>query len=361
MPLVAHTALPTFDRLRQEGQTILSEDYAFNQDIRELHIGFLNMMPDAALAATERQFFRLVGESNLIAQFHIHPFTLDGLPRSDKAQAYIEHYYEKFADLQEQGLDALIITGANPAAQHLEDEPFWNGLCEVVAWAQENVTSTLCSCLASHALVQHLWGIRRRPLGFKRWGVYSHAVTMPEHPLVNDLNTRFDVPHSRFNQIDRAELEAVGVQILVESQEAGVHMAVSPDLFRMIFLQAHPEYDQVSLLKEYRRETLRWFDGTREDYPPFPENYLRPKAKAILTEYRLAQEIAKRQGKPLPDFPETLLLPMLHNTWRDTAKVFYSNWIGKVYQITNNDRRKPFMEGVDPNDPLGLRQALGMR
>ncbi|MBU0655064.1 MAG: homoserine O-succinyltransferase [Gammaproteobacteria bacterium] len=361
MPLVAHTGLPTFERLRQEGQTILSEDYAFNQDIRELHIGFLNMMPDAALEATERQFFRLVNESNLIAQFHIHPFTLDTLPRGEKAQQHIARYYDKFADLQEQGLDALIITGANPAAEHLEDEPFWDGLCEVAAWAQDNVTSTLCSCLSSHALVQHLWGIRRRPLGYKRWGVYDHAVTMPEHPLVNDLNTRFDVPHSRFNQIDRGPLEAVGVQVLVESEEAGVHMAVSPDLFRMIFLQGHPEYDAVSLLKEYRREVTRWFQGTREDYPPFPQNYLRPKAKAILNEYRLEQEKAKRLGNPLPDFPEKLLLPMLHNTWRDTAKVFYSNWIGKVYQLTNNDRQKPFMDGVDPDDPLGLRKQLGMR
>ena len=86
MPLVAHSALPTFDRLRQEGQTVLSEDYAFHQDIRELHIGFLNMMPDAAMEATERQFFRLVGASNHIAQFHIHPFTLDTLPRGEKAQ-----------------------------------------------------------------------------------------------------------------------------------------------------------------------------------------------------------------------------------------------------------------------------------
>ncbi len=263
---------------------------------------------------------------------------------------------------KEQGLDALIITGANPAAEHLEDEPFWDGLCEVVAWAQENVTSTLCSCLASHALVQHLWGIRRRPLGFKRWGVYSHAVTMPEHPLVNDLNTRFDVPHSRFNQIDRAELEAVGVHVLVESEEGGVHMAVSPDLFRMVFMQGHPEYDQVSLLKEYRRETMRWFDGTCGPITRHSRKItcaLKP--KPILNEYRLAQESAKRQGKPLPDFPEPLLLPMLHNTWRDTAKVFYSNWIGKVYQLTNNDRRKPFMDWVDPNDPLGLRKQTGDR
>lgn len=355
MPLVAHTALPTFERLREEGQTILSESHAFHQDIRELHIGFLNMMPDAALEATERQFFRLVGASNQIAQFHIHPFTLDTLPRGEKAQAHIDRYYEKFADLKEQGLDALIITGANPVKPHLEEEPFWEGLCEVAAWAQANVTSTICSCLASHALVQHLWGVRRRPLGFKRWGVYSHAVTMPEHPLVTDLNTRFDLPHSRFNQIDREVLESVGVQVLVDSAEAGVHMAVSPDLFRLIFLQGHPEYDQISLLKEYQREATRWFEGIRADYPPYPENYLRPLAKAILSEYRLAQTQAKKLGKPMPPFPQDLLLPLLHNSWRDSAKVFFSNWIGKVYQLTNSDRRKPFMEEVDPDDPLGIR------
>ena len=355
MPLVAHSALPTFDRLRQEGQTVLSEDYAFHQDIRELHIGFLNMMPDAAMEATERQFFRLVGASNHIAQFHIHPFTLDTLPRGEKAQAHIARHYDTFANLQKQGLDALIITGANPSQARLEDEPFWDGLCEVAAWAQQNVTSTLCSCLASHALVQHLWGIRRRPLGFKRWGVYDHVVTSPAHPLVNDLNTRFDVPHSRFNQVDRTDLESVGVQVLAESAEGGVHLAVSPDLFRMVFMQGHPEYDQISLLKEYRRETQRWFSGVRDDYPPFPENYLRPKAKAILSEYRLELTAAKRLGQPLPDFPEKLLLTMVNNTWRDTAKVFYSNWIGKVYQITNNDRRKPFMDWVNPDDPLGLR------
>ncbi len=86
MPLVAHNQLPTFERLREEGQTILSPDRAVHQDIRELHVGLLNMMPDAALAATERQFFRLVGEANQIAQFFMHPFTLPELKRGTKAQ-----------------------------------------------------------------------------------------------------------------------------------------------------------------------------------------------------------------------------------------------------------------------------------
>jgi len=107
--------LPTFDRLRQGGQEILSLGHALHQDIRELHIGLLNMMPDAALEATERQFMRLVGSSNQIAQFYVYPFTIPGLPRSAKTQEYINTYYTSFEQLQEDGLDALIITGANVA------------------------------------------------------------------------------------------------------------------------------------------------------------------------------------------------------------------------------------------------------
>lgn len=355
MPLVDHSGLPTFQRLRAEGQDILREDYAEHQDIRELHIGLLNMMPDAALMATERQFFRLVGMSNQIAQFHMHVFTLDSLPRGEAAQAYIAQYYENFADLKQKGLDALIITGANPVQANLEDEPFWGGLMEVVEWAQVNVTSTLCSCLASHAIVQHLYGIRRRPLGFKRWGVYKHALTMPEHPLVSNLNTHFDVPHSRFNQIDRQQLEAKGLKVLAESQKAGVHLAVSPDLFRFVFFQGHPEYDGISLMKEFRREVNAWYLGRRPDYPPFPQNYFRPQVKAILNEYRLRLIVAQQQGTELPEFPEANLLPLLPNTWRDTAKSMVSNWIGKVYQLTNKERQLPFMDGIDSNNPLGLR------
>src|SRR6266566_9559543 len=112
MPLVASSNLPTFDALRREGETVLTRDTALKQDIRELHIGLLNMMPDAALTATERQFFRLIGQSNQIAQFYVHPFTFHELPRSAEAEAYVAQYYETFDAIKAQGLDALIITGA---------------------------------------------------------------------------------------------------------------------------------------------------------------------------------------------------------------------------------------------------------
>ena len=354
MPLVAHTELPTFKRLRAEGQNVLTPERATDQAIRELHVGLLNMMPDAAIEATERQFFRLVGEANPIAQFYIHPFTLQELPRSEKAQTHIDAYYEPFDKIKAEGLDALIITGANVTHPDLSQEDFWQPLIEVVDWAAENVTSTLCSCLATHAVMQFHNGQKRTHMGDKLWGVYSHSVMDRHHPLVNDVNTQFDVPHSRYNEITRQQCESAGVKVLVESREAGVHLAVSRDGLRVVYFQGHPEYDTISLLKEYKREVMLYVAGKRMDYPPFPENYFSLKERAILDEYHDRLDVALQRQKELPEFPEDLIIPTLHNTWHDTAEAVVGNWIGLVYQVTHRDRKIPFMEGVDPHNPLGL-------
>jgi homoserine O-succinyltransferase len=354
MPLVAHTKLPSFERLRQEGETVLDSDDALQQDIRELHIGLLNMMPDAALEATERQFFRLIGESNQIAQFYLHPFTIPNLPRGKEGQAHIERYYETFEQIKSDGLDALIITGANVTGPELSTQPFWQPLNDVIDWAYENVTSTLCSCLATHAVLEFRYGQKRRPLGFKRWGVYSHKVVNRQHPLVVGVNTRFDVPHSRFNQVDREQFEAAKLHVLAESQEAGVHLAVSEDQFRLIFFQGHPEYDAISLLKEYKREVVLFFNNTHYNYPPIPQHYLSKQSCAILDEYREEVLRAKSQAGAFPDFPEQLLAQHIDNTWHDSAEAIINNWIGQVYQITNIVRKKPFQDHVDPQNPLGL-------
>ncbi|MGH9363569.1 MAG: homoserine O-succinyltransferase MetA, partial [Thermoanaerobaculia bacterium] len=280
MPLVAHSQLPAFQRLREEGVTVLPPKVALHQDIRELHIGLLNMMPDAALSATERQFLRLVGECNQIAQFYVHPFTIEELDRGPEALAHVRSYYRSLADLRAEGLDALIITGANVTQPDLAREPFWKPLIEVIDWAFDNVTSTLCSCLATHAVLQFRYGQKRRRLAEKRWGVYRHQVVDRSHPLVWDVNSRFDAPHSRYNDVSRERFRESGLHVLAGSEEAGVHLAVSEDGFRLVFFQGHPEYDTTSLLKEYRREVNRSLAGERRDYPPFPENYLGPRCRA---------------------------------------------------------------------------------
>jgi len=353
MPLVANSNLPAFKRLQQEGETILPGDSAVQQDIREMHIGLLNMMPDAALEATERQFFRLIGESNQIAQFYVHPFTLTELKRGKKGKEHVEKYYETFADIKDQGLDALIITGANVTQAELSNEAFWQPLKAVIDWAYENVTSTICSCLATHAVMEFRYNQKRHALKKKCWGVFPHHVINRHHPLVTGVNTRFDVPHSRYNQIDKQQFEASGLHVLAESETSGVHLAVSEDQFRLVLFQGHPEYDIISLMKEYKREVNRFLIKERNDYPPFPEAYFNHQAQSILNEFRdrLLSGTAN-----INNFPESLILNQLDNTWHDTAEAIINNWIGKVYQLTSNDRRKPFMDSIDPSNPLGLNQ-----
>ncbi|MDH3622198.1 MAG: homoserine O-succinyltransferase [Gammaproteobacteria bacterium] len=352
MPLVAHNDLPTFKRLRDDGNVVLSLDRAQHQDIRELHIGLLNMMPDAALTATERQFIHLVGSSNPIAQFFVYPFSLRQLDRGEKALEHIHQYYFDFDALAEMGLDALMITGANVINPSLDQEPFWEPLIDIVRWAERNVASVFCSCLATHALVKHFYDIDRRHLPQKQWGVYSHKVTNKDHPLLRDVNTRFDAPHSRFNDVSRQQFENAGCSVLAESEAVGVHLAVSPDQFREVYFQGHPEYGAISLLKEFKRESHRYLSGDRAKLPRVPENFFSPEGQEIAAAYIAA--IEKCNGADAPDFPEHELTPHCDNTWGDTGKAIVNNWLGLVYQLTNLDRKQQFMPGVDPDDPLQL-------
>ena len=352
MPLIAHSKLPSFERLKNQGETILSKGRAKHQTIRELHIGLLNMMPDAALEATERQFFRLVGHSNQIAQFYMHPFSLTSIKRGPKASAHLKTHYKTFDEIKSQGLDALIISGANVSASDLQLAPFYDQLKEVVDWSYENVTSTLCSCLATHAVLEFKYGQKRQPIGVKHWGIFPHKVINRSHPLVKGVNTRFDIPHSRFNEISEEQFSDAGIRVLAKSK-IGVHLAVSPDFFRLVFFQGHPEYDSISLLKEYKREVAIYLENNGSEYPPIPSNYLSLQSQAILEEYR-----AKLDSKEasIDNFPEDLIAEKLDNTWHDSANAIINNWIGCVYQVTNEDITKPFMDGVDLSNPLNLKK-----
>jgi homoserine O-succinyltransferase len=142
--------------------------------------------------------------------------------------------------------------------------------------------------------------------------------------------------------------------VLVESDAVGVHLATSADGLREVFFQGHPEYDTISLLKEFKREATLYATGERADFPRFPQHYFGTLERATLQEYRFRLDEARRAGGTPPEFPEALVAARLDNTWHDTAEAVVGNWMGLVYQVTNNDRRIPFMSGVDPRDPLGL-------
>jgi homoserine O-succinyltransferase len=90
-------------------------------------------------------------------------------------------------------------------------------------------------------------------------------------------------------------------------------------------------------------------DGESKDFPPYPENYLSPGARAVLDAHRSALLLALDVGNPTPPLPENEVRPLLDNTWTDTGKAIFNNWLGLVYQLTDADRRRPFMPGIDPD------------
>jgi homoserine O-succinyltransferase len=290
---------------------------------------------------------------------YVYPFSVPGLPRGAAARRHIEAYYAAFDQLKEAGLDALVISGANVTSPAIDLEPFWGPLQDVIAWATDRVTSILCSCLATHALVRHLHGIRRHRMPAKRWGVFGHRVMDRTHPLTQDVNTRFDAPHSRWNDVTAEDLDAAGLRILAASDDAGVHLATSPDGFRIVYFQGHPEYDRTSLLKEYKREVGRFLAGEIDEPPPCPERYFSSESVALADAYLSEAMAARAAGRPIPEFPEDAFDPYLDNTWGDTGRALFNNWLGLVYQLTGLDRHEPFMPGIDREDPLGLRQGAG--
>ena len=325
MPLVPHSDLPAFERLKSEGVEVAEPD----DRLPNMRIGLLNLMPDAALTATDRQFLRLVSAYGRHANLHVFPFTLAVGSRGESAQRHVANHYKDFDVLTSQGLDALIITGANPTHLELSDEPFWSGLTEVLDWADEGVHSTLCSCLATHAVLEHRGLVKRTKLSRKRWGVYEHASVIESHPLLTGLEAPIEAPHSHWFDMTEPELEEVGLSVLVSSDEAGVHMASSSDGFRFVFFQGHPEYDDISLAKEYKREVARFVADERE-YPGYPTHYFADGAIDVLEGHRRDVEAAVRQGSDIPPFPDEGVLRHWKPTWFVQGQTIYANWLAEL-------------------------------
>lgn len=350
MTVLKTNDLPTFKRLQSEGVPILGGDRAAKQDIRVLHFGICNLMPDAALEATERQLVRPIAISSGVAQIHLHHFTLPMIERGKKAQAHIDSHYESFAGIQRDGLDGLIITGAN-TTEPITNKEFWQPMIDVLDWAGQEVTSTMTLCAATHVVMAHKYNQSPTRHTDKRWGVFPHRVVDKNHPLTVNMNTKFDVPHSRFGDVTREQCNKANVRILIESPDVGVHAMTSPDGLRWVGWQGHGEYDDNSLLKEFIREVKRHRNEERPDFPPPPRNYLNDHNLRIVDIFR------QNSTADIGDL-EKKLSSELDNTWRDSARSFMGAWIDAVYQLTNVDRKKPFMDDpkLDPKNPLAYLQ-----
>ncbi len=328
MPLIAHNELPAFAALRREGAHVATPGAAGR--LPELHVGLLNLMPDAALEATERQFIRLVAAYGDRADLYVHPIAVAAEHREEPIRSHVAEFYQDFPTIARHGLDALIVTGANPKSPDLSTEVFWQPLTEVLEWAKANTGGVMCSCLAMHAVLEWDQKIARVLLPEKRWGVYAHKRLDPRHPLLDGLGEKLLMPHSHHFDVSRAAMEAAGVEVLLFSDQAGVLLAASDVAPGWVMFQGHPEYDAVSLLKEYKREVGRFVAGERR-YPPYPEHYFSAVAEAILADYRRRLEDALGRGAEAPEFPEDQLTPLVADTWSAMGRRIFRNWLAGVH------------------------------
>ena len=290
----------------------------------ELTIALVNNMPDSALKATERQFMRLVQSAAGKTRVRFNCFALPTVARSKQAKDHIEKDYVDIAELHRLQIDGLIVTGAEPLAATLPEEPYWREFTDLIDWAKTSTRSAIWSCLAAHAALLHLDGIERKRLPQKCSGVYDCARTANDW-LTNDLPPSIKVSHSRLNEVRESDLVDRGYQILTRSEQAGVDIFARDFDSRFVFFQGHPEYDALSLQREYMRDIARFLAGERKDYPAIPASYFDSETEEVLTDFErrahahrkveMAAELpglTLRQGVPAGGAATT----MFHN-WLD--------------------------------------------
>jgi homoserine O-succinyltransferase len=291
-------------------------------------IGLVNNMPDAALQATERQFCDLLSEASRDVLVFVRFFSMPKLPRSEAGHAYVSQHYEDIGKMFADGLDGLIVTGAEPRAKVLSDEPYWSTMTKVVDWAEDNTTSTVWSCLAAHAAVLHADGIQRRPLREKLSGVFK-CEKAADHVLVSNAPAQWCVPHSRYNDLPQEELVARDYRVVSKSPEAGADMFIRQGKSLSIYLQGHPEYDVEALFREYRRDIRAFVARERDSYPEMPRGYFDDQTAAEFEKFR-QRTLRDRSTHVVLNFPQAET--KLAHEWHKPAVRLYTNWLSYLFE-----------------------------
>lgn len=298
-------------------------DLARDHGGAELTIGLINNMPDTALKATERQFIRLLQAAAGPRRIRFHCFSLPSVKRSPEAKWHVESEYSDLSDLRRQAFDGLIVTGAEPVAAKLDQEPYWRDLTELIDWAKVNTRSTIWSCLAAHAAVLHLDRVERQRLPSKCHGIFD-CVAVTGDPLTRDAPAPLKVSHSRLNELIEGDLAQAGYQVLTRSALAGVDVFVRQYDSRFVFFQGHPEYDALSLQREYLRDIGRYLARERENYPHLPVSYF-----DAATEGKLARFEKRARHQRHPALTNELPAPTLRSDIAagSAAAALFRNWL----------------------------------
>ena len=297
MPVKVQNDLPAKGILENENIFVMDEDRAMHQNIRPLSICILNLMP--VKQDTELQLLRAL--SNTPLQIAVSFMKMNSHVSLNTPIQHLNQFYKTFDELKNNKYDGLIITGAPVEQIPFEEVDYWKEMCEIFEWSKTHATSTLHLCWGAQAGLYYHYGLKKYLLPEKKFGVYEHHVMNRKVPLVRGFDDYFMAPHSRHTEVRAEDIRAVKeLTILAESEEAGVFLAIA-DEGRKIFVMGHPEYDRVTLDKEYKRDKDKGLDIK------MPVNYY-------------------------PNDDDTQK-PRLQ--WRSHGNILYSNWLNYyVYQTT---------------------------
>ncbi len=302
MPICIPNELPATKTLKEENIFVMTERRAVTQDIRPLNLLILNLMPTKIV--TEAQLLRKL--SNTPLQIYVELLQTASYQGHNTDPSHLESFYTTFDRIRDKKYDGMIITGAPVENMEFQAVDYWPELCEIMEWSKSHVHSTLHICWGAQAGLFYHHGVPKRSLDAKLFGVFEHRVLKPSSPLFRGFDDSFWAPHSRYTEVwaeDIGKVEAL--ELMADSPEAGV-FAVKTQDSRQFFITGHPEYDQDTLAREYRRDVEKGLPIS------IPAHYF-----------------------PGDDPART---PVVR--WRSAAQLLYTNWLNYyVYQTTPYDIR----------------------
>ena len=315
MPIKIPNQLPATKTLAEENIFVMTDARAVSQDIRPLQILMLNLMPTKI--DTETQLSRLLGNTPL--QVELTLMHTSSHKSKNTSEDHLLAFYTTFDKVKDRYFDGLVITGAPVEMLDFEEVEYWDELCEIMEWSTTHVHSTFHICWGAQAGLYYHFGVKKKTLDKKMFGVFPHIADYKRSMLFRGFDDVFMVPHSRHTTIDREDLENIpGLKILASSPEAGV-FALSTKKGRQIFITGHPEYDAETLGREY------WRDVNAGKPIEIPKNY----------------------------YPDNDPTKAPVSTWRSSANLLYCNWLNYfVYQTTPFDLQKIKEAHAATEDPV---------
>ena len=253
MPIKIQSDLPVKEILERENIFVMDETRALHQDIRPIQILILNLMP--LKEETELQLLRSL--SNTPLQIDVTFMTVKSHESKNTSRSHLNRFYETFDTIKKLKFDGMIITGAPVEMMEFEEVDYWEELTEIMDWAEKSVTSTIYLCWAAQAGLYYHYGLQKRLLDKKKFGLFWHRVMNRKIPLVRGFDDVFLAPHSRHTEVPIEDIEACeALTVLAKSDDAGLFLAMAEE-GRKIFVMGHPEYDRVTLDGEYKRDLAK--------------------------------------------------------------------------------------------------------